>query len=178
MDSINKNQPEHNYENLGMAEAIGKIRELTEKADTCFFCTKPSSGESMGTRPMSIQKTDEAGTLWFVSANDSHTNMDIKADPEVKLYFQASTHSGFLYIEGTASISANKDEIKELWKPLMKVWFTEGEDDNRITILKVKPTTGYYWDNKHGNAVAFLKMIAGAATGKTLDDSIEGSLKV
>ncbi|KAA5536463.1 general stress protein [Taibaiella lutea] len=178
MNSINKNQPEHNYENLEMAEAIKKIKDLTEKSDTCFFCTKPSSDESMGTRPMSIQKTDESGTMWFVSANDSHTNEDIKYSPEVKLYFQGSTHSDFLYIEGKATVSANKDEIKELWKPLMKVWFTEGEDDPRISIIKVKPTTGYYWDTKHGNTVAFLKMIAGAAMGKTLDDSIEGNLKV
>jgi general stress protein 26 len=178
MNSINKNQPEHNYEDLEMAEAIKKIQELTEKSDTCFFCTIPSSADSMGTRPMTIQKTDESGTLWFVSANDSHMNKDIETNPQVKLYFQGSTHSDFLYLEGTAAISANKEEIKELWKPLMKVWFTEGEDDPRITILKVKPVNGYYWDNKHGNAVAFLKMIAGAAMGKTFDDSIEGNLKV
>lgn len=178
MNSINKNQPEDNHENLEMAEAVKKIKELAEKADTCFFCTTPSSSESMGTRPMSIQKVDETGTLWFVSANDSHMNKDIEADPEVKLYFQGSTHSDFLYLEGVADISANKEEVKDLWKPLMKVWFTEGEDDPRITILKIKPTVGYYWDTKHGNAIAFLKMLAGAAIGKTLDDSIEGDLKV
>jgi hypothetical protein len=37
---------------------------------------------------------------------------------------------------------------------------------------------GYYWDTKHGHAVALVKMIAGALSGKTLDDSIEGTLKV
>jgi hypothetical protein len=37
---------------------------------------------------------------------------------------------------------------------------------------------GYYWDNKHGNAVAFAKITLGAMLGKTLDDSIEGTLKV
>jgi hypothetical protein len=37
---------------------------------------------------------------------------------------------------------------------------------------------GYYWDNKHGNAIAFAKMAAGALLGKTLDDSIEGTIKV
>jgi len=42
----------------------------------------------------------------------------------------------------------------------------------------VEPTDGYYWDNKHGNTIAGIKMLLGAATGKTLDDSIEGTVKV
>jgi len=40
----------------------------------------------------------------------------------------------------------------------------------------VTPTEGYYWDNKHGSAVAGVKMLIGAAIGKTLDDSIEGQV--
>jgi len=38
------------------------------------------------------------------------------------------------------------------------------------------PEGGYYWDNKHGSAVAGIKMLVGAAIGVTLDDSIEGRL--
>jgi len=45
-------------------------------------------------------------------------------------------------------------------------------------VIKVEPIDGYYWDNKHGNMIALLKMATGAALGKTLDDSIEGNLKV
>jgi hypothetical protein len=36
---------------------------------------------------------------------------------------------------------------------------------------------GYYWDTKHNRAIAFAKMVAGAVLGKTLDDSIEGTLR-
>jgi general stress protein 26 len=68
--------------------------------------------------------------------------------------------------------------IKELWEPIIKTWFTEGVDDPRITVIKVETQEGYYWDTKHGNAVAFIKMAAGAIMGKTLDDSIEGRVDV
>ncbi len=51
-------------------------------------------------------------------------------------------------------------------------------DDPRITVIKVQPNDGYYWDTKHGMAVAGIKMMIGAALGKTLDDSIEGALRV
>ena len=51
-------------------------------------------------------------------------------------------------------------------------------DDPRITAIKVETVDGYYWDNKHGNMVAFAKMAVGAVIGKTLDDSIEGKVTV
>ena len=75
-----------------------------------------------------------------------------------------------------ASVSRDKARIKELWEPIVKTWFTEGEDDPRITVIKVTPTDGYYWDTKHGAVIAGAKMLVGAAIGKTLDDSADGQL--
>jgi general stress protein 26 len=59
---------------------------------------------------------------------------------------------------------------------MLKTWFTEGEDDPRITVIRFQPQSGYYWDNKHGAVVAGAKIAVGALVGKTLDDSIEGRL--
>ena len=178
MDSINQQQAEDNYQDLQGQEAQKKIRELYEKASTCFFCTNIKTGKPFSTRPMSVQKMDEEGHFWFLSASDSHKNQEIQLNNNVQLLFQGSAHSDFLSIYGTATISTDKGLIKELWEPLLKTWFTEGVDDPRITVIKVETKQGYYWDNKHGNAIALVKMPAGAAMGKTLDDSIEGELKV
>ena len=178
MDSINKNQEEENHKDLSRIEAIDKIKDLIKKAESCFFCTASGAGESNGARPMSVQQTDDDGNLWFLSATDSHKNLEIQNNPAVNLYFQGSAHSHFLHLEGTATVSQDKTKIKELWEPILKTWFTEGEDDPRISVIKVQPTTGYYWDNKHGNMVAGVKMLIGAAIGKTMDDSIEGKLSV
>lgn len=178
MNSINQNQPENNHENLHGAAAIAKIKELAGKTKTCFFCTAMATGESNGARPMSVQQTDEEGVLWFLSATDSHTVKEIGADPHVKLYFQGSAHSDFMELYGKAALWTDRAKIKELWEPVLKTWFTEGENDPRIAVIRFTPLSGYYWDNKHGNAVAGIKMLVGAAIGKTLDDSIEGMLKV
>jgi general stress protein 26 len=176
MNSINQNQPEDNMQNLQGVEAVKKIKELADKA-TCFLCSNIKTGIPFSTRPMSVQQIDDEGSLFFLSANDSHMNSEIEADQFVQLLFQRSAHSDFLNIYGIASISQDKEKIKELWEPIMKTWFTEGEDDPRISVIKIEPTEGYYWDNKHGNAIAFLKMAVGAVIGKTLDDSIEGKLE-
>lgn len=176
MDSINENQPEQNRADLHGVGAIKQAKELIDKAQTCFFCTTGTVAGSSGARPMSVQEVDDAGQLWFLSADDSHKNLELERDPKVTLYFQGSAHSDFLVLHGNASISRDKEKIKQLWEPLVKTWFTEGVDDPRITVIHVTPSEGYYWSTKHGKVIAGAKMLVGAAIGKTLDDSIEGEL--
>lgn len=178
MDSINQQQPEHNREDLSGHGAVEQIQTLVKEAKTCFFCTSASTGDSGGIRPMSVQDVDDEGNLWFLSADDSHLNREIALDSSVRLLFQGSPHSDFMYLNGTASISRDRAKIDEFWNPIFKTWFTEGKDDPRITVIRVEPTDGYYWDTKHGHLVAGAKMMIGALVGKTLDDSIEGRLKV
>ena len=177
MNSIDKNQ-EHHREDLRGPQAVEKIREIVKRAQNCFFCTATAVGGSSAARPMNVRQVDDDGNLWFLSASDSHQNAEMAADPTVKLYFQGSPHSDFMQLNGRATISTDKAKIAELWTPIVKNWFTGGQDDPRITVVKVAPTDGYYWDTKHGNTVAGIKMMIGAAIGKTLDDSIEGTLKV
>jgi general stress protein 26 len=178
VDSINQNQPEDNRRDLRAKEAIDKIKELVGEAKSCFFCTSFAAPGSTAARPMSVQKVDKAGHLWFLSADDSHKNAELERNPSVTLYFQGSAHSDFLMLSGTASVSRDRAKIEELWEPVIKTWFTGGVDDPRITVIEVTPAEGYYWDNKHGNALAGIKMIIGAAVGKTLDDSVEGKIDV
>ncbi|MBC7841593.1 MAG: pyridoxamine 5'-phosphate oxidase family protein [Gemmatimonadaceae bacterium] len=179
MDSINNNQAEHNRSDLTDREAVERIRDIVESAKgSCFFCTHAEGGLSNGTRPMSVQKVDDDGNLWFLSAVDSNKNAELQRDPSVELFIQGSPHSGFLHLRGHGTITTERGVIDELWEPIAKVWFTEGKDDPRITAIKVAPSDGYYWDNKHGDAVAGIKMLVGAATGRTMDDSIEGTVRV
>lgn len=178
MDSINQQQPEDNRKDLQGAEAGKKIHEIVQAANVCFFCTDISYGKPFSTRPMSVQKVDDDGTCWFLCANDSDMVKHINAETSVQLLFRESGYAGFLNMYGQATLSQDKEKIKELWEPMVKTWFTEGVDDPRITVVQFKPSSGYYWDTKHGAVIAFAKQLVGAAIGKTLDDSIEGTLSV
>src|SRR5690242_1046944 len=129
MDSINRQQPEENHKDLQGSKAGKRMKEMAGKNNTCFMCTSIKEGRPFASRPMSVQKMDEEGTFWFLSANDSHKNREISNDPNVQLLFQGSAHSDFLSIYGTATITTDKNVIKELWEPLLKTWFTEGEND-------------------------------------------------
>jgi len=177
MDSINQQQPEDNFKNLIGQEALDKIKELSKKAGSCFFCTRITTGTAFDTRPMAPQQVDDQGNFWFLSANDSHKNEELQQDPATQLLFQGSSYSDFLSLYGKSTVTTDKQKIDELWDPSLKVWFTEGKDDPRITVIKFTPSEGYYWDTKHNMAVALAKRTYGAIVGETYDDSIEGNIK-
>lgn len=178
MNSIEKQQPEDTTKDLNGEEATQKIRELSQKAKVCLFCSNIKTGKAFSTRPMSVQKVDEEGNLWFLSAADSNKNNELNSDMSVQLLFQGSSYADFLTLYGKAIITKSKEKIKELWKPILKDWFTQGVDDPRITVIKVEPKEGYYWDTKHGMIVGLVKRVAGAVMGKTYDDSMQGNLSV
>jgi general stress protein 26 len=177
MDSINKQSPEQNVEDLHGKAAQEKMKELCQKATVCFFCTEGDDGKPMATRPMAMRRFDDEGCLWFLSSKDSHKNRQIQQHSSVHLMFQGSDYSDFLSLYGRAIITYDEQKIKELWSPMLKTWFTEGVDDERISVIKVEPDEGYYWDTKHNQAIGFVKRLAGSMIGQTLDDSIEGKLR-
>jgi general stress protein 26 len=177
MDS-NRNIVDQHHENLQGSSAIEKIRSMVESTKTCFFCTSATIAGSSGARPMSVQEVDAEGNLWFLSGIDTHKDQELKIDPRVQLYFQGSAHGDFLEINGHGSVSQDPVKIDHLWRPIMKNWFTEGREDPRISVIKVTPVDGYYWETKHGFLISGVKILLGSVTGNTSDDSREGELRV
>src|SRR5262245_23299729 len=178
MNSIDQRQREDNHEDLSGDAAIRKIREVVDNAKSCFFCTVDATGAWNRARPMAVREVDDDGNLWFLSASDSRKNTELASDPSVQLYFQGSGHADFMCLSGQALITTDRAKIRELWDPIVRVWFTDGMDDPRITAIRVSPALGHYWDTKHGAAVAGIKMVVGAMLGRTIDDSVQGRLVI
>lgn len=174
----NTQDKKEHIKSLEGKEAVDKLKEISLAAENCFFCTDIKTGLPMSVRPMAVLDVDDSGNLWFMSQKNSDKNKEIQADPFTHLFFQENKHSGFLNIYGISEVLEDRAKIEELWSPILKVWFQDGKDDEMISVIKVEPTHVYYWDNKHGEAVSFLKMAASLVTGKTMDDSVEGTLDV
>lgn len=163
--------------NLVGKPAIDKFQEIVKHEQTCLFSTNLGNVPST-TRPMGVQKVCDQGNFWFMSASDSDKNHEIEADPRVQLYICNTKNYEFLSIYGHATISRDQAKIDEFFGPIHKAWFPEGKDDPRITIIKVTPEEGFYWDTKDGKLVSFLKIAASAVIGKTLQEGVEGKISV
>ncbi len=178
MESNPKEERQNKMENLQGKAAIDKIREMVDSSSLCFFQTEVSFDENQSARPMSIQKSDADGVLWFLSAVDSAKNAEINKNPKSRLFFQKPSSMEFLELQGKAEISQNKELIHELWDAMAKNWFPKGKDDPRISVIKFSPEAGHYWDTKRGAGLAGVKMLFGIITGKPADVGVEGNLKI
>jgi general stress protein 26 len=163
--------------NLTHQEAIEKFKELVKHESTCLFTTRLTK-VPLTTRPMSVQKVCDQGNFWFLSPADSDKNQEIALDPRVQLFFVNTSNYEFLTVYGKASISRDRQKIEEFWSDIARAWFPEGKDDPRVTVIKVTPEEGFYWDTKEGKLVSMIKILASAVTGRTLEEGVEGTLSV
>jgi len=162
--------------NLTHQEAIDKFKELIKHQPTCLFTTLLTQ-VPLTTRPMGVQQVCDQGNFWFLSSSESDKNAEIAIDDRVQLFFLNTSDYEFLSVYGKASITRDKQKIDELWSDIAKAWF-DGKEDPRVTVLKVTPEEGFYWDTKNGKLVSMIKILASAVTGKTLEEGVEGTIAV
>ena len=163
--------------NLTHQEAIDKFKEIVDHESICLLTTRLSE-VPLTTRPMSVQKVCDQGNFWFLSRSDSDKNQEITTDPRVQLFFSNPSKYEFLSVYGKASITRDRKKIDELWTNIAKAWFPEGKDDPSVTVIKVTPEEGFYWDTKDGKLVSMIKILASAVSGKTLEEGVEGTVSV
>jgi general stress protein 26 len=163
--------------NLTHQEAIDKFKDLVKHESTCLFTTRLTQ-VPLTTRPMGVQKVCDQGNFWFLSPRDSDKNREIAEDPRVQLFISNTSNYEFLSVYGKATISRDQQKIDEFWNDIHKAWFPEGKNDPNISVIKVAPEQGFYWDTKDGKLVSMIKILASAVSGKTLQEGVEGTISV
>ena len=169
--------PKPNNQNLSAQDAIDKLKELIKSESICHFCTNLAK-QPISSRPMSTQKVDDDGNIWFMSSIKSGKNEEIEKNNSVQLFYSNPSDYEFLSVFGKASIYTDREKIYELWTPFAKAWFEDGKDDVDISLIKVEPEESYYWDTKSNKMISMIKMLAAMVTGSGPDDGVEGSLNV
>ncbi|AFL81031.1 putative stress protein (general stress protein 26) [Aequorivita sublithincola DSM 14238] len=162
--------------NLSNEEARQKIKELAESIDLTMMATNLKS-EPFHVIPMSTKEVDAAGNIWFLSNKNSEHNQNIEKENKTQLIYADKGNFEFMSIYGRASISTDRNRIKELYGSGDDAWF-DGVDDPNITAIKIQPDEAHYWDTKHGKVLSLLKMAKGAITGDEPDLGEQGNLKV
>lgn len=155
--------------------AAQKIAELVKAGDSCFFCTVGLNSR-LHARPMMVSEVEAGAVLWFFTEIDSYKTIELDRDPRVTMFFKEGDHGGHLKLDGKAVQVSDRATIHRLWSPRLRAWFTQGEDDPRICLLRVEPVSGEYWDTRDGTAISAIKMLFGAITGQRMEDGVHGKL--
>lgn len=164
-------------EDLEYKEAIVKIKELVDHTNICLFVTN-FSNTPLQTRPMATQEVDDEGNFWFFSGEDSNKNLEIAEDARVQLFYSNPSKYEFMTVYGHAIISEDRGKIEKLWNPIAKAWFKGGKDDPTLSVIQVIPDEAYYWDTKHSKMISMIKILSSVVSGKTMDDGVEGKLRI
>ncbi|HEV7331163.1 MAG TPA: pyridoxamine 5'-phosphate oxidase family protein [Flavisolibacter sp.] len=164
--------------NLQNEQALEKFKSLVKDVNICMFITNTRDDANTHTRPMATVDVEDDGTLWFYTDIRSIKVEEVESQRDVHLVYAHPGKDSYLDIWGTASVVTDKQQIKDKWSPMVKVYFSQGTDDPNLALLKVKPEDCYYWDNETGKMVYFLKAAASIVTGKRLAKGAEGSLDV
>jgi general stress protein 26 len=165
------------FKQLSGREGLEKIGELIKDIRIAMLVTAASDG-SFDSRPMATQKTEFDGTVWFLTREESGKVEEIRHDSHVSLLYADPGDAKYVSAKGRAQVSKDRAKIKELWNPMYKAWFPQGEDDPQISVLRVDVTEADYWEASSSRLVRGVKYMAAAATGGKVDLGESGKVRL
>jgi general stress protein 26 len=163
------------FKQLSGFEGLKKIGSLIKGIHIAILVTAAGDG-SFDSRPMGVQAGDFDGTLWFLTRNESGKVHEIHDDSHVTLVFADPSNSKYVSAKGRAHVNEDRSKIHELWSPMYKAWFPEGENDPAIAVLRVDISEAEYWEASSSKLVRGVKYLAAAATGGAVDVGESGKV--
>jgi len=153
-------------------EAHQKIKEIL-KHNKMAMMTSAIGQIPPSTSPMSTQRIDENGHLWFLALKSSDHYKNIKKNSNVHLTYANNDQQEYLSILGEARIVVNaKDLIAEVWTKDDEEWFYSYKDHN-LSLIQIEIRDAYYWDVEKDAAVDIIKAVTSAFTNTT-EDHVKG----
>jgi len=150
------------------AEAIEKLNDLINEIDFAMLTTVDTDGV-LRSRPMSTQKAEFDGTLWFFTSDKTHKVEEIERDNRVNASYAEPEDNVYVSVSGAASIVKDRAKMEELWNPILKAWFPKGLDDPNICLLRVDVEQAEYWDSSSSTLVQVAGFVKALVTGKRAD---------
>ena len=154
-----------------MKPELQTFYELVEELEVAMMTTRRADGH-LESRAMATQKRAAGADLWFVAAEGSGKVTDIEADPHVNLAYYKDRTREWVSVSGLATLSRDRDKIRELYAPDWRIWFgEEGDsrhgtaDDPRLVLIGVDIHAASFLDVSKPQPVVLYELAKGFLTG-------------
>jgi len=148
-------------------DAGRQLKDLLSGARMAMVTTTEPSG-SLASRPLTLQRADEDGTVWFL--------VDAEAawlsEPIGPVNVAVATSSTWLSISGSARLVRDQAVLDDLGDPVSDSFFDDGTTP---VALRIDTDHADYWDAP-GRLVQLLAMGKGVLTGDSPDVGERGRL--
>ena len=158
-----------------MNTELQKFYSLIEAIKIAMMTTRRPDGH-LESRPMANQKRASGADLWFVAAEGGAKLRDIQHDPHVNLAYYKEGSYEWVSVSGVATLSRDRDKIRELYEPDWKAWFgQEGDprhgtpDDPRIVLIAVSIEAAVFLEVNKPKPVVLFELAKGWLTGEKVE---------
>jgi len=161
---------------------VKDLISILDGVTVSLLTTRAHDSDSLHTRAM-YPYSHKGLKFSYLGNNESGKYAGIEKDSSVNVGFYDSSNSSWVSVAGKATISNDRERIKEAFSPQFRAWFADMKDgvhtgdgnDPRITIIDVEPVEiRYYIEQK----TTIGKMIDIAQAIVSDDTAKPGSLRV
>lgn len=154
---------------------LDELYALIDEMEIALMTTRRANG-MLVTRPMATQKRNPIADLWFVTDIETHKVEHLEDDPHIGLGYYDNGSKEWVSVSGIASISQDRQKIRELHQPDWQVWFPNeggnrdgGPDDPRLALILVEAHEVSYMKSKYSTPRVLFEIARGMITGRTPD---------
>ena len=155
-----------------MAE-MDQLFEQIDDIEIAMLTTRRPDGH-LCSRAMATQKRVPGADLWFVTLEDSGKLAEIAFDPHVNLSFYKDRTREWVSVSGIATISRDRNTIRQLWAPDWQAWFPKGDDprhgtadDPRMVLIGVDVHAAMFLEVNKPQPIVLFELVKGWMTGST-----------
>jgi general stress protein 26 len=125
-------------------------------------------------RAMANQKRAAGADLWFVTAEGTGKLRSLEADPHINLSYYKDRTREWVSVSGLATVTQDREKIRELWAPDWEMWFPKGpdprhgtNDDPRMVLIGVSVHAAVFLEVNKPQPVVLFELVKGWLTGST-----------
>ena len=142
---------------------LQKVKKIVDDVEIAMLVTENEDGQ-LRSRPMYTSNYDDNGNIWFFTNEYSGKVEELQNDRAVNLSYAHPGQADYLSISGQAYVIDEEEKMKSLWNPMLKTWFPEGLESERLALLKVVPQQAEYWENSSNKLMRLFKVGTAALT--------------
>lgn len=165
---------------MSTAAKTDQIKFLKDKIEDVRIAmlVTVNANHEIHSRPMGTADVDEEGNIWFFTNEYSSKVDEVSHENKVVVTYSNPGNNTYLSIKGTASLVDDKEKMKKLWNPIIKLFFPEGVDDPKLILLKVTTEEAEYWDSNSSKMVVAFQMLKAAITGQHFGRGDHGKIEL
>jgi len=155
-----------------MTTELDTFYKMVDDIEIAMMTTRRRDGH-LESRAMANQKRAAGANLWFVTAEGTGKLRSLEADRHVNLSYYKDRTREWISVSGLATISRDRQKIRELYAPDWKMWFPDDDgdprngtpDDPRFVLIGVDIHAAVFLEVNKPQAVVLFELVKGWLIG-------------